>query len=193
MNDHVAVVNAALVKLGVPPITSFDDDVKSAATAKLRYPSLRAAALSLHRWHFAKDRASLTPLSSVPLFGYSNQFQLPSECLRLLKVVDVTDYRIEGQRILANETLLNIEFTRDVENPAQWTVYFTELMVAMIAKEFALPLTQSDTVRNTMAEEFNFALRRAKYTNSTEAAQSFVASEQYLDSRLNRFVDINRR
>ena len=91
MNDHVAVVNAALVKLGEKPITSMDDQVKAAELAKLRYDSIRQSALTLHTWHFAKDRLALTPLSSTPVFGFAYQFERPSQCLRILSTGGVPE------------------------------------------------------------------------------------------------------
>ena len=49
MTTGVEVVNAALIKLGEKPITSFDDNTPAANIAKVRYDSLVASALIKHR------------------------------------------------------------------------------------------------------------------------------------------------
>lgn len=191
MNDHVAVVNAALVKLGEKPITSMDDQVKAAELAKLRYDSIRQSALTMHRWNFAKDRLALTPLSSTPAFGFAYQFERPSSCLRVIGTGGVP-YRLEGSRILCDSNVLYLEFTKDVTNPQEWTIYFSELVVALLAKELAWAITQSDSMKEDMNKEFEKCLKRAKYLNATENGQTQIASELYLDARQVRSVDSYR-
>lgn len=191
MNDHVAVVNAALVKLGEKPITSMDDQVKAAELAKLRYDSIRQSALTMHTWHFAKDRLALTPLSSIPAFGFAYQFERPSQCLRILSTGGVP-YKLEGSRILCDSNVLYLEFTKDVTNPQDWTIYFAEVVVALLAKELAWAITQSDSMKSDMNSEFDKTLKRAKYLNATEGGQTQISSELFFDARHNRSVDSYR-
>ncbi len=191
MNDHVAVVNAALVKLGEKPITSMDDQVKAAELAKLRYDSIRQSALTMHTWHFAKDRLALTPLSSTPAFGFAYQFERPSQCLRILSTGGVP-YKLEGSHILCDSNVLYLEFTKDVTNPQDWTIYFAEVVVALLAKELAWAITQSDSMKSDMNSEFDKTLKRAKYLNATEGGQTQIASELFFDARHNRSVDSYR-
>jgi hypothetical protein len=92
---EVDIANLALTAhLGAKPIASFDeaDDPAGpdrARVMKMLYPVVRDELLSLQPWHFAITRATLALLADVPVYGWSQTYQLPQGpappfCLRVL-------------------------------------------------------------------------------------------------------------
>lgn len=84
----VSICNQALGWLGANLITSLNDDNKEAALCKANYPDLRDAVLEEREWTFAVRRISLSPLVLEPVYGYTSQFLLPPDVIRILNVPD---------------------------------------------------------------------------------------------------------
>ena len=67
--------------------------------------------LDLIPWNCLIKRIQLAKDSAAPVIEYSNQFTLPSDCLRVLKIHNGTtdsiksdmEYKIEGRKIKTNE------------------------------------------------------------------------------------------
>lgn len=90
MASQVSICNQALGWLGANLITSLDDDNKEAALCKANYDDIRDAVLEEREWTFAVRRITLAPLVLTPVYGYANQFLLPSDVIRVLNVPDTS-------------------------------------------------------------------------------------------------------
>ena len=105
------ICNLALGHLGEARITSLEEDSVAARACALHYVNVRDEVLRSHRWNFAQDRKVLAALQDPPEFGWSRQYQLPLNCLRVLEVngseagdVLGSEYIVEGRRILTNSS-----------------------------------------------------------------------------------------
>lgn len=67
---QVQIVNRALAELGQNPITTIDDDIRTARFAKQAWAGLRDELLRLHPWNFAIKRITL----GENLLTYSEEF-----------------------------------------------------------------------------------------------------------------------
>lgn len=188
MTSYIDVINAGLIKLGVKPITSINDPVDAARLAKLRYESIRQRCITEHTWNFARKRISLAPLSTTPIFGYTYQFQLPSDCLRI-EDPGVTEYSVEGRLILCHSATLDLLYFADVEDPTQWPPYFRELVASSVALEFAHALTQSAEMKAQLVAELQSVENKAKFRNARENARHRFTAETHLEGRRNQHVD----
>lgn len=169
------ICNLALGHLGEQRITSLDADNATARACNLHYEATRDQLFRAHRWNFAQARATLTRLADAPLFGWSYQYQLPADCLRVLEVNDselgdvITDeYIIEQGKILTNADAVNLVYVQRIEDVTQ----FDPLFVDALAVKLAVVL--SETVRGT--------------TGKTEA---LVTLYEKLTAPLARRVDAN--
>ncbi len=88
MASQVSICNQALGWLGANLITSLDDDNKEAQLCKVNFPELRNAVLEEREWTFAVRRIELSPLVLEPVYGYTNQFLIPPNVIRILNVPD---------------------------------------------------------------------------------------------------------
>lgn len=93
MASKITICNRALSKLGADRITSLDDDNKAARAMKSAFDFVRDAELRAHVWNFSVKRAELAALASVPVWGYSYEYALPTDFLKLLKSATCIPHR----------------------------------------------------------------------------------------------------
>lgn len=199
MSSVIEIANAALTKLGSARITSLTDDVKAAREVNARFNALRDDELRAHRWQFAIKRASLAALSDAPAYGWTYQYALPSDCLRVDQINDefpaavmdnyitreVGDWVIEGNKILTNIAApLKLRYLAQIEDPNQWDVSFREALACRIAAELCEALTQSNQKRQLAWEEYKEAITRAVRSNAIERAPVTYPDDAWMISRI---------
>ena len=92
--------------------------------------------LRSHPWNFANKRVELAQLTESPAFEYDFQFQLPADCLRVLKTDDELDiFKIEGRQLLSNNAIVKILYTSRIEDTTQFDSLFTETLSLMIGSK----------------------------------------------------------
>ncbi len=162
----VALCSRALLKIGAQPIQSFYDDRAEAEIALAFYEPTRDAMLSAYPWRFARGQMALPQLNAAPLADFSHAFQLPSDCLRILSVgVGGSGrgvvYRRVGDTLHTDsaDILLSYIFRPDDETaPA----YFEAALIARLAAEFCLPLTEDTSRANFLYRLAESELERAR-------------------------------
>ncbi len=73
--NGLQICNAALIKLGITPIKSFDEKTMESLTAKGLYNIVKQSVLSAHTWSFATYEADLQN-------NAQNKYQLPNDLRR---------------------------------------------------------------------------------------------------------------
>jgi len=198
MSD-ISIVNSALTLLGESRIISLADNTKPAREANAIFEITRDSLLAAYNWSFAKTRAQLPALVDAPLFEFNLQYQIPTDCLRLLQIgdfyvgLDLTDYRgspvdqyvIEGRKILTNLSApLNVKYIKRVENSTEFSKNFEMAFVAKLAEVLAEPLTQSDQKRQRATDAFNREIKAAIRANAIELPPTKLPDDEWLISRI---------
>lgn len=185
-HSEVSICNGGLIELGEETITALTDELKAARLCNKRYEPLRDAVLREAKWNFALERAQLAKLTSTPSFGFSNEFQLPTDCLRVLKTDDKLDtYKIEGRKILSNASSMKIQYIKRVTDPAQFDSMFAEALSARIAVALAIPLTDSDSRLASMKALYDERIADARGTDAQENGSIEVyEADEWLNSRI---------
>ena len=175
--SEVGICNSALIKLGVGKdgrISGLGQDTKNATACNEQYEKLRDAAIRRHKWNFSIARAKLALSTTSPVFGPENAFQLPSDWIRTVSVHDndvgvgLVRYKIEGNKILSDSTDIWLRYARRIEDPNEMTVDFREVLATMIAKDIALVITQSNTVKKDMKDDLRKAISAARSVDALE-------------------------
>lgn len=170
MASVVGIVNSGLVKLGADGITSLGDDSVEARAANAQYEKLRDEVLRAHPWNFAVARERLAALSEAPPFGFDRQHQLPSDCLRVLRVGDGrTAFEIEGRRLLTDAEQVDLVYARRVTDPNDFDAMFREALAYRIAAELAYRLANSMTLANSMMQLYRDQLALARSVDAQES------------------------
>ena len=198
----VAIANMALSFLGSATITSFSDASNAARVMNVEYEMTRDAELrGPGVWKFAKKRASLSALTSVPISNlWTQQFQLPADCLRVLMVgeswpgIDLSDYRtgpsnadysVEGRNILCNQGApLALLYIGRIEDATQFDSLFDIMLAAKLAWKCCERLTQSGDKRKMAMQEYMAARNTAITTNALEGVADPIADGPWIVARM---------
>lgn len=199
MASVIEIANAALTKLGSARITSLADDVKAAREIAARFDAVRDDELRAYRWQFSVKRAQLAALVDAPEFGWTYQYPLPSDCLRIDQINDqfpsvvmdnyisteAADYVIEANRILTNiDGPLKLRYCARIDDPNSWDVSFREALACKLAAELCEALTQSNEKRRLAWEEYQQSIRRAVRSNAIERAPINPPDDAWIFARI---------
>lgn len=199
MASDVDLVNRALTKIGAQRITSLSDDIEAARTAASLFDIVRDAELRARNWNFAMARASLAALLTTPAWGFDLEYQLPSDCLRVVQVdeylhgnsltnyreVSEAAYQIEGRKILTNLAApLPIRYVSRVTDTGTWDSAFAEAFACRLAAEMAERLTASLPKRDAAWSEYMRAVKEAARGDSIENPPEPLPDNSWITARL---------
>ncbi len=163
ISSKTDICNLALDLLSAGTVLNVEDP--STATEELLsrwYDQCRRKVLREHPWNFATKRATLAADSDDPAFGYTAQYSVPADFLRLLCVMGNSNaeydipaptecYQLEGGKIMTNGDLsdtsgaLNIKYIYDIKSVSSFDPMFIDLLAHEIAVSVAYKVTESNT------------------------------------------------
>tara|TARA_R110000824_G_scaffold149861_9_gene320272 strand:- start:2439 stop:3041 length:603 start_codon:yes stop_codon:yes gene_type:complete len=182
----VQIVNNALVKIGANAILTLTEDSEAARAANLIYEQVRDACIRDHVWNFAVNRVELAQNSAAPAFEFSYQYNLPSDCLRVLQMENMDMfYQVEGGKLLTDEGTAKILYLARVEDVNLFDSMFVEALSARIAAELCVTLAESNTLYSNMMEMYQRKLSDARSMDAQESGYREIVADTWLDSRIN--------
>lgn len=108
----------------------------------------------MYHWSFTLSKTTLARLTSTPTNYYRYAYQLPSDMfLGVPRVVyastslsapNITEYEIQGNQLLTNETTIVVDYQRLVSE-SDMPSYFTQLLIYQMAWHLAEPITDQIT------------------------------------------------
>jgi hypothetical protein len=196
MASEVDIINSAMNMIGASNIIARDEDSKAARVSNQRYDSIRDAVLRAHPWNCAVTRRSLAPDSETPAFDWDYQFTLPADpyCLRVLRLdfLDI-EFRVEGRKIVSNESSINLIYIARVTDPNEYDTLLQESIAARLAADVSFTLSQSTSLTQNMFNLYESKLKEARFVDATEgtpgavlgvAASGALQADYFTDARL---------
>jgi len=169
MASVVQICNGALNQLGASTILSLTEDSKNARLCNARYENVRDAVFRHHPWNCLLKRLQLAADTDAPAWGFTKQFTLPADCLRLIRILDYdSDYVVEGRKILSNSSTMKILYISRVTDPNEYDELLREVLSAALAADIAYAITSSNTVATQMYSLYQEKLKDARFVDSTE-------------------------
>lgn len=190
MTSETDIANLALSRLGHTSISSLSQGNKAANACQLHYPICRDAVLRAHPWNFSIKRETLAQDSTAPNHEFTYRHVLPTDCLKVLRTnweadgisstavygfpgmngynSEMAPYRIEGRFLLANESIVKIEYIAKIEDPAQFDALFVDLLAQRLAAEIAPIITDTQSVAKSMWDIYTMKLAEARTTDAQE-------------------------
>lgn len=173
MSSKVSIANLALTILGADRITSLEDNLENARRITAIYDQCLEDVLRAHPWNFALVRQGLARLTTTPAFGYDYEYQLPGDCLRVIEVNDgtniITDFKIEGRKLLTDNTEVKIKYIGNITDPNQYTSQFIFVFSSRLASEIAYAITNNKATAELL---FNLYATRLQIAKETDAQES---------------------
>jgi hypothetical protein len=161
-----------------------DDESKAGLICKERYYLLRDEVLRTHPWKFAKKRVSLALLDETPVFGYDYAYQLPTDCLRVLgsEYAD-TEFKVEGRKVLTNETTMYLSYVSRIEDVSQYDAEFCEALACRIAADIAYAITNNASLTETMMKVYREKLAEARSVSAMEGTPDNLVVDDWINAR----------
>jgi hypothetical protein len=167
----LALCSRALLRLGAQPIASLTEGTPEAEVAANLYPGIRDALLSAHPWSFASGQSRLARLVATPVADFAHAFQLPSGFLRVLSAGSGRGqglaYRIQEGRLHADAEQVTLTYVFRPDESA-FPPFFAAALVARLAAEFCLPLTESASRAEVLFRLAEQELRAARLVDSQQ-------------------------
>lgn len=167
----VSICSNALLMLGDTPISSFDDGSDRARLAANIWPTARDYVLRRHPWNCAVKRVTLNPDAEAPAFDFARQFTLPGDFLRVLSVGQQGErvpYKVEGRKILSDESVLMLRYIWRNDNTATWDAALVWGMTQVMRAVFSYGITQSTSLEQLVETVMRDVLRQARAVDGQE-------------------------
>jgi|AP82_1055514.scaffolds.fasta_scaffold20863_2 hypothetical protein len=185
MPSVVDICNRALQKLGASPITALTEDSRNARACNASYEIIRDAELRKHPWSCATSRVQLAPDTATPAFGVDYQYSLPSDFLRILPGNKITDWQIEGRKLLTDDGItLDLRYVKRVTDPNEFDALFINLLATRLAFELCEIITQSNTKKDFLMKDYEFSILEAKRSNAIERVSAESPEDSWITARL---------
>jgi hypothetical protein len=197
--SNVAIANLALTKLGDLRILNLTDNTKPAREVNAVFDMARDYLQRRFSWRYCIKRANLAADSGTPLWDWSYQYQIPTDCLRIIQVgqwypsPDLSDlistggqeYVVEGKYILSNQAgPLKLRYLSRVTDPVQFDTAFDMAFSAYLAYLVAEPLTASAEAKQMAYQDYRNAVKDAVIANAIENPPESLADQTWILARL---------
>jgi len=185
LTSEVQVCNNALVEIGAQRIAALSDTNERARVCNEQYAKVRNELLYSHPWNFATKRVQLAATVNTPVYDWSTEFSLPSDCLRVLDtdLYKDQDYQIEGRFLYANTDAIKIKYIAEITDVTKFTPGFGEVLALKLAANIAYALTQSTTLKEQLEAKFERRLKVVRTFDAQEGVGNRVYADSWLNSR----------
>lgn len=185
MTSEVEICSNALRMLGANPIIALTDASTEARLCNGLYAGTRDDLIAQHPWNFCKRRVALAQLVDVPAFEYAVQYELPADCIGILKTwPEYVQYKIEGRRILSHSGGMKLLYKARIEDPDLFPVYFVTVLEYYLAARLAYPLIRSMQIERMRYEEYLMKLQSARMENDKEDSPDIGTPDMLTSVRL---------
>jgi hypothetical protein len=155
---NVDVCNQAIIEVGGNLINDIGENSREGEITEQIFVPTRDALIEKADWTFATKRATLSATGTPPEHGYENQFNAPPESARIINVssdpkaeINNVDWRLEGNKILANEKLIYVKYLTDkATDLSEWSEEGRQALVYALAAKMAIPIARSRTLKTDL-------------------------------------------
>ena len=190
ISNETSIANLALTRLGADRITDIDtEQTENANKIRAVFDFLRDEVLRSHPWNFATQRVNFNKLTTTPLFGFLNQFQIPGNVLRILPVGTggdssrATDYKVEGDKVLSNDTTFQAKCILRIEDTTKWDSGFVEVFAARLQAELAYAIVNNRTLAADLFTLYLAKLRAIKGIDAMEDTPDPLTADLWINAR----------
>jgi len=186
MASKVSICSGASLLVGAAPFSDMSDSTTSARLTLNLFDDVQDDLLRAHPWSFATKRVKLSPLASKPAYGFKYEFNTPSDMIRLLSIDNFyvgQNFKLEGGRILANVSALDLCYVFRNTDISTWPSDFVNAVKYELASQIAYPIAKSDTLRQTLEQKAQYKLMVAKANNAMETPSQHFKINPLLQAR----------
>jgi len=194
----VGVANLAIGWLGANRITSFDDAAVEAQLVKDNYDAMLGATLESYEWTFAQKRFIPAALSTPPAWGYTYQFTVPGDILRVHYVGQNDNIQedapcanwtreagpsLDSSVILCDNSVIYCRGTARIDDLAAWSELAAIALAARLGAEIAMALTNSRNMAESMWSLFGKKIAEADRIDGKQGKARQIRAPGIINAR----------
>lgn len=170
---------------------TLDDDTKAARLISRHFEVTRESELTKYAWAFATFYVDAEAIDVGPVGPEKWFYAKPDDCLRLLPMTTLcwpqgtpipTVEAAEGVYTVEGGTR-TIAYIANVNDPADWTALFTEVLVAAIGMKIAYPLTQKSGMVQLAQSAYDRAIADAYRIGAFTKLSQRPVEQTWADTR----------
>ena len=186
----IALCARAMVMIGASPVSSFDEDSAEAEIARLLYPTIRDGMLASYPWRFAARGAWLARLAAAndgrdPRDG-SALFALPRDFIRLLSLENeggkITRFELRDRAVLCAGETAHLSYVARLAE-GSFPPWFDLALIARLAAEFCLPLTESSARAEYLFKRSEDQFREARLADAQQSTPHAIDDFSLISAR----------
>lgn len=185
--DRLWVINAALLKVGLPLAADIGDCDWNASYI---YENCAREVLRSHAWGFAQRFAVLERLGEEPPFGYKYFYRIPGDCLKLIDVHCQSTLRApkarfsqQKDKIACNVAPCYLRYVGLELEPDDWPADFTDAVASLIAVRIAGLSAEKMGMVPQLLQLYQLALAQAQLTDARENTERVPLDMSIYESR----------
>ena len=183
-NSNVSIANIALTYLSSSRIIDLSQNDENARKINAIFSPTRESMLSEHNWNFARTQATLSLLSDAPTVeDYAYAYQIPTDCLRVMRLDEDSDFIVVSDKIYSNASPCVIEYIKNETNPARFSPGFVRALAYRLAADIAYGVTQNATLATAMEAKAVTALKEAKWSDGQEGSGTRIITSSLITVR----------
>lgn len=184
MASQVDICNQALTAIGHKTIANIDEQNEAARKCKVYYQQAVDATLRAYNWNCAMARAELAQETATPTFGFSYQYALPADCLRVLQLERLDlKFKVEGRKLLTNESSAKILYIKRI-GAGELDPLLVDAVAARLAAELAYALSNNRSLAELMMEIYERKKTEAACIDAQEGTPDELEVDSWLNARL---------
>ena len=184
MASQVDICNLALTAIGHKTIASIDEQTEGARKCAVYYQQAVDETLRAYNWNCATARASLAQETATPVFGYSYQYALPNDCLRVLQLERLDlEFKVEGKKLLTNESSAKILYIRRI-GAGEMDPLLVGAVAARLAYELAYAISNNRGLAELMLQVYEQKKLEAACIDAQEGTPDEIEVDSWLNARL---------
>ncbi len=188
--SKVDIYNNALLKVSKKLVSTTDDGSFEEKICSQLFPQALQRTLGCHNWSSTIRRAELNRIIGTPSFGYQYQYQLPNDCVKVVRAYKSTlkdDFDFywvtEGRLLLSDTEVVYIKYVREPQNTDQLNTHITDVLIWNLALGLCYPFTGDDNRERALRQEFETViLPRAKANDAMESREVEFEESPWIES-----------
>lgn len=147
------IANLALSEMGEAPISNIDSSTEARANQVNR--QLKKTIKSLngrYRWPELYAQATLSDTGTVDEDN-NTLWALPADLIQMVRLVSEYGWRLKGGYLITIDTAPVAEYIQYSAVPSEWSPWFTDAVVALLAANCALSISKDRGMRSELRAE----------------------------------------
>lgn len=189
MSSKIQICSNAGLLLGQQPINDLAEVSDKATLAFNLYDYVRDSVIRANNWSCCIKRVILSPLTTSPPFGFSYQFSIPGDCLRVLSVTwdeSAIDHRVENNSgasvILANTSSLSLRYLFRNVDESSYDAGLVDVLTAAMAFHICYPTTSNAGMTDRMQQTYLQKLRTHRSVDSMQGTTTAIMDSPLLNA-----------